>query len=116
MYRFLILSTLLFSLIGCSTVMIDGDVTSDQGTDLGPVHMETFKNRGLKKYSIRAEFPDETVFKGEINFGEKTTTLFTDNGVSMKCDFEMNTPEGYFENGGTGVCTTSDGQKLKVKF
>ncbi|TIH13085.1 hypothetical protein D0S45_16315 [Marinifilum sp. JC120] len=115
-YRFLTLTVLLLSLAACAPVMMNGEVTSDKGTDLGPVEMSAFKQSGLKTYAVKAQLPDETVFNGEMKRGEKSVTLYSHDGVSMKCDFELKDSVQEFEGGGTGTCTTSDGQNLKVKF
>lgn len=115
-YRFLILTILLLSLASCAPVMMNGEVTSDQGTELGQVEMSASNRPEFKAYTVKAFLPDETEFKGEIKYYEKSVTLFSNDGVSMKCDFILNDPKQKFEGGGTGSCTTSDGQKLKVKF
>jgi|GEM_PF-2980009 len=114
--RFFILTVLLASLASCAPVIIKGDVTSDTGSDLGPVEMSALKQRGLKTYTVKAQLPDETVFNGEMGSGQQSVTLYSHDGVSMKCDFILNDRIQEFEGGGTGSCTTSDGQKLKVKF
>ena len=116
MYRFFTLAVLLLNLAACAPVMMNGEVTSDKGTELGPVEMSAFKHRGLKTYSVKAQLPDENVFSGEMRHGEKNVTLYSNDGVSMKCNFELKAPAQDFEGGGTGSCTTSDGQNLKVKF
>ncbi len=115
-YRFLILTILLSALAACSPVMMNGDVISGEGTDLGPVEMSASEHRGLREYSVKAELPDATIFSGKMKSDKHTVTLFSDNGVSMDCDFTMKDPAKSFKAGGTGICTTSDGQKLKVKF
>ncbi|NDV26265.1 hypothetical protein [Desulfovibrio sp. JC010] len=115
-YRFFALTILLLSLAACAPVMMNGEVTSDKGEALGPVEMSAFKQRGLKTYSVKAQLPDETVFNGEMHFGEKTVTLYSHDGVSMNCEFAMKKQAEEFEGGGTGSCSTSDGQKMKVKF
>lgn len=116
MYKFFTLAVLLLSIAACAPIMMNGEVTSDKGTELGPVEMSAFKHRGLKTYSVKAQLPDETVFSGEMKRGEKAVTLYSNDGVSMKCDFELKAPAKEFEGGGTGSCITSDGQNLKVKF
>ncbi len=116
MYKFFTLAVLLLSIAACAPIMMNGEVTSDKGTELGPVEMSAFKHHGLKTYSVKAHLPDETVFSGEMKRGEKAVTLYSNDGVSMKCDFELKAPAKEFEDGGTGSCTTSDGQNLKVKF
>ncbi|WP_415715317.1 hypothetical protein [Maridesulfovibrio sp.] len=115
-YRFLVLTILMLSLAACTPVIMNGEVTSDNGDNLGPVEMSAFKQRGLKTYTVKAQLPDETVFSGEMKFNEKSVTLFSHDGLSMNCDFKLKNPAQEFEGGGTGTCTTSDGQKLKVKF
>lgn len=117
-YRFLILilTLLLLSVSACAPVMINGEVSSDKGTYLGPVSMAVYEHRAIKSYTVKTELPDETVFNGKMNFGEKEIILFSGNGVSMKCQFDMKDPANGFAGGGTGLCTTSDGQKIKVKF
>lgn len=115
-YRFFILTVLLLGLSACAPVIMNGEVTSDKGSDLGPVEMSAFKHRGLKTYAVKAQLPDETIFNGEMRHGEKSVTLYSNDGVCMKCNFELKDPVQEFEGGGTGSCTTSDGQNLKVKF
>lgn len=115
-YRFLILTALLLGLASCAPVIMNGEVTSDQGSELGQVEISASKRPEFKAYTVKAYLPDETEFKGEIKYHEKSVVLYSNDGVSMKCDFTLNDPEQKFEGGGTGSCTTSDGQKLKVKF
>lgn len=115
-YRFLILTILLCVVPACAPVMMNGDLVSGEGTDLGPVEMSASEHRGLREYSVKAELPDATVFAGSMKSDKNTVTLFSNNGVSMDCDFAMKNPAKSFKAGGTGICSTSDGQKLKVKF
>jgi len=115
-YRFLTMVILLLSLSACAPVMLKGQVTSDKGNYLGTVEMTATKRPGLEAYTIKAQMPDEIVFSGDIKYHEKTVTLYSLDGVSMKCNFELNSPIDEFKDGGTGTCTTSDGQNLKVKF
>lgn len=115
-YRLLMLITIFTGLAACAPVTINGDLVSDQGDKLGRAEMVASELRGLHKYSVRAELPDETVFTGQMKYGEKSVTLFDNNGVSMKCDFDLDNPAKAFQGGGQGRCTTSDGQTLKVKF
>ncbi|WP_415719198.1 hypothetical protein [Maridesulfovibrio sp.] len=115
-YRFIILPILLLSLAACAPVIMNGEVTSDQGFDLGKAEISASKRPEFKAYTVKAYLPDETEFKGEIKYYEKSVVLYSNDGVSMKCEFTLNDQEKKFEGGGTGSCTTSDGQKLKVKF
>ncbi|WP_320173763.1 hypothetical protein [Maridesulfovibrio sp.] len=115
-YRFIILTVLLLSLAACAPVMMTGKVTSEKGTDLGPVEMTANKRPELEAYTIKAQLPDETVFSGDISYHERSVTMYSHDGVSMKCNFELQDQLKEFEGGGKGSCTTSDGQKLTVKF
>ncbi|WP_421903908.1 hypothetical protein [Maridesulfovibrio sp.] len=115
-YRFSILIVLLLSLAACAPVMMKGEVTSEKGTSLGVVEMTANKRPELEAYTIKAQMPDETIFNGDIGYHKRTVTLYSHDGVSMKCNFELKDQLKEFEGGGTGACTTSDGQKLTVKF
>ncbi|CCO23082.1 hypothetical protein [Maridesulfovibrio hydrothermalis] len=115
-YRFLILTILLLSAAACAPVTMNGDLISSKGNNLGPAQMSAFEHRGLRTFAIKAEMPDGTLFKGEMKFKEKTVTLYSNDGLSMNCNFEMNDSVKEFTAGGTGSCTTSGGQKLNVKF
>ncbi len=115
-YRFLILTAILTGLAACAPVKMNGDLISDQGNKLGRAEMVASEIRGLHKYSVKAEFPDDTVFTGQMKYSERSVTLFDNNGVSMKCDFALKDSAKGFKGGGSGSCTTSDGQTLKVQF
>ncbi|MFW5500542.1 MULTISPECIES: hypothetical protein [unclassified Maridesulfovibrio] len=115
-YRFLILTVLLMSLAACAPVMMTGEVTSEKGISLGTVEMTANKRPELEAYTIKAQLPDETVFNGDIKYHEKSVTLYSHDGVSMKCNFDLKDQLKKFEGGGKGSCTTSDGQKMTVKF
>lgn len=117
-YRIIFLITLLISLAACSAVPMKGEVTLN-GNDLGPTEMSATKNIGIKKhatYSIVSELPDGSKFKGDLQSDQKSVTMFSPDGRSMTCNFELNDSEKGFESGGTGTCTTSEGQELNVKF
>lgn len=115
-YRFMILTILLAGLAACAPVTMNGNVVSENGDNLGRAQVVAADIRGLKKYTVKAQLPDETVFSGEMKYGEKSVTLYDDSGVSMNCDFDLKDPVEAFQGGGTGSCTTSDGQKIDVKF
>jgi hypothetical protein len=117
-YKVICLITLLMSLAACSAVPLKGDVTL-KGNNLGPTEMSATRNIGIKShatYSIVSELPDGSIFKGELESEHKSVTMFSNDGRSMKCNFELNDTKKGFESGGTGSCTTSEGQELNVKF
>ncbi|WP_432738688.1 hypothetical protein [Maridesulfovibrio sp. FT414] len=115
-YRFLIISVMLLGFAACAPVTMNGELVSGEGDTLGPAQMVAADIRGLRKYTVRAQMPDETVFSGEMKYGQKSVTLFDANGVSMQCTFSLNDSAKGFEGGGTGKCSISDGQTLDVKF
>ncbi|SMF24280.1 hypothetical protein [Desulfovibrio gilichinskyi] len=117
-YRIIFLITLLMGLAACSAVPMKGDVTL-KGNDLGPTEMSATRNVGIKShatYSIVSELPDGSIFRGDLQSDQKSVTMFSNDGRSMKCNFEINNTKKGFESGGTGFCTTSEGQELNVKF
>ncbi|SDK47303.1 hypothetical protein SAMN05660337_0563 [Maridesulfovibrio ferrireducens] len=117
-YRIIFLITLLMTLAACAAVPMNGDVTIGD-SDLGSAKMSATRNPTLKShatYSIVSELPDGAVYKGKIQSDLKSVTMFSNDGKSMKCNFKVNDLVKGFESGGTGSCTTSEGQNLNVKF
>lgn len=115
-YRLPILMVMLILMAACAPLTMNGKLVSGDGDNLGPAQVTASDVRGLRKYTVKALLPDETVFSGEMKYGAKSVTLFDDNGLSMNCVFDLNDPEKSFQGGGTGSCAISDGQHLKVKF
>ncbi len=113
--RIFILMALLMSIAACAAVPMNGNVTSS-GEILGSAEMSATRDPGLKSYNIVSELPDGTIYRGATKSSDESATLFSNNGESMKCVFKINNLSKGFESGGTGSCTTSEGQKLDVKF
>ncbi|OEU68941.1 MAG: hypothetical protein BA863_11410 [Desulfovibrio sp. S3730MH75] len=113
--RIFLLMALLMSIAACSVIPMSGDVTSS-GEILGAAEMSATRDPGLKSYNIVSELPDGTIYRGSTKSSDKSATLFTNDGESMECVFKVNNLSKGFESGGTGSCTTSEGQQLDVKF